>query len=206
MGSDGGEYVSPPQHGGLMRKFLLAATLLLGTTGAYAQLPDAYVGAGVSQARIDNIYGTGHNFDLDHTAWKAFIGIRPIPFLGVEANYMDLGSQTRHYNGYFNGNFNVDERVHVNAHAFSAFAVGFFPLPVPFLDIFGKAGAARWTFDGHDNSSLFALDDHGTDFAWGGGAQAHFGALGLRLEYEQFNTRDSDGVKVASFDVMWHFL
>jgi len=49
-----------------------------------------------------------------------------------------------------------------------------------------KAGAARWNLSGHTDSSLFAIDDHGTDFAWGGGAQAHFGALGLRLEYEQF--------------------
>ena len=82
----------------------------------------------------------------------------------------------------------------------------FFPLPVPFMDIFGKAGAARWTLNGHDNSSLFALDEQGTDFAWGGGAQAHFGPLGLRLEYEQFNVRNTDGVKVGELRCSWHFL
>jgi hypothetical protein len=184
-----------------MRKFLLAASLLLATSGAYAQLPDAYIGAGVSQARMDNIFGSGRDFDLNNTAWKAFVGIRPIPFLGIEANYMDLGRESRRFG--FNG---ADYRAHVDAHAFSAFAVGFLPLPVPFLDIFAKAGAARWTLDGHDNASLFALDDHGTDFAWGGGAQAHFGALGLRLEYEQFNVGNTDGAKVVSFDVAWHFL
>jgi hypothetical protein len=84
--------------------------------------------------------------------------------------------------------------------------VGFVPLPVPFLDIFGKAGLARWPLDGRDSSSLFALDDHGTDCAWGGGAQAHFGALGLRLEYEQFNVRNTDGPKLVGFDMAWHFL
>jgi OmpA-like transmembrane domain len=185
-----------------MRKVLFAAVLLTGATGAYAQLPDAYVGAGVSQARINDIFHSGHDFDLNNTAWKAFVGVRPIPFLGVEANYMDLGSESRRFG--FNGPQSSDG--HVNAHAFSAFAVGFFPLPVPWLDVFGKAGAARWTLNGHDNSSLFALDEHGTDFAWGGGAQAHFGPLGLRLEYEQFNVRDTNGVKAASFDVLWHFL
>ncbi|MBS0421579.1 MAG: outer membrane beta-barrel protein [Proteobacteria bacterium] len=185
-----------------MRKVLFAAVLLTcGSGAAYAQLPDAYVGAGVSQARLDNIFGSRHDFDLNNTAWKAFVGVRPIPFLGVEANYMDLGSQSRTFG--FQG---LDYRAHVDAHAFSAFAVGFVPLPVPFLDIFGKAGLARWALDGRDNSSLFALDDHGTDFAWGGGAQAHFGALGLRLEYEQFNVRNTDGAKVVSFDVAWHFL
>jgi OmpA-like transmembrane domain len=184
-----------------MRKFLFAATLLLGATATYAQLPDAYVGAGVTQARIDNIFGSGRDFDLNNTAWKAFVGIRPIPYLGVEANYMDLGSESRRFG--FNS---FDYNAHVDAHAFSAFAVGFIPLPLTFVDLFGKAGAARWTLDGHDRSSLFALDDHGTDFAWGGGAQVHFGPLGLRLEYEQFSVPNTDGVKAVSFDVSWHFL
>jgi outer membrane protein with beta-barrel domain len=186
-----------------MRKVLFAAILLMGATGAaYAQLPDAYVGAGVSQARISDIFHSGHDFDLNNTAWKAFVGVRPIPFLGVEANYMDLGSESRSFG--FTGFQSTNG--HVNAHAFSAFAVGFFPLPVPWLDVYGKAGAARWTLNGHDSSSLFDLDEQGTDFAWGGGAQAHFGPFGLRLEYEQFNVRNTNGVKAASFDVLWHFL
>jgi hypothetical protein len=180
-----------------MRKLLFAATLIFGATAAYAQLPDAYVGAGVSQTRLTNIFGSGNSLDLNNTAWKALVGVRPLPFLGVEANYMDLGSKTRSF-GF--------ENFHANAHAFSAFAVGFLPLPLPFVDVFGKAGAARWSLNTRDNSSLFALDDHGTDFAWGGGAQARFGALGVRLEYEQFNVRNTNGVKAVSLDVMFHFL
>jgi hypothetical protein len=187
-----------------MRKLLTAATLLSGsaaTATAYAQLPDAYVGAGISQARLDNIFGTGSDFDLNHTAWKAFVGVKPLPFLGVEANYMDLGSESKCF-GF--GAFS--DQAHAEAHAFSAFAVGFVPLPVPFVDIFGKAGLARWNLSGHTDSSLFAIDDHGTDFAWGAGAQTRFGALGLRLEYEQFNVRNTDGAKVVSLDVSFHFL
>jgi hypothetical protein len=188
-----------------MRNLLIAATLAsgaLGATAAHAQLlPDAYVGAGVSRARMDDIFGSGRNFDLNNTAWKAFIGVKPLPFLGVEANYMDLGSESRRF-----GFAGFSDRGHVDAHAFSAFAVGFVPLPLPIVDIFGKAGFARWNLNGHTDSSLFAIDDHGTDFAWGGGAQARLGALGLRLVYEQFNVRNTDGVKAVSFDVSWHFL
>jgi opacity protein-like surface antigen len=195
-----------------MRKFFLATGTLLAlcaTTASYAQwtgwtgplpAPDAYVGAGVTQARVDDIFGSGHDLDLNNTAWKAYIGIRPIPYFGVEANYMDLGSETRRY---FDGTVN-----HANAHAFSAFGVAFLPLPalvIP-VELFGKAGAARWNLSGHTSPSLFALDDHGTDFAWGGGAQTHFGPLGLRLEYEQFNLRDADDVRAVSFDVSFHFL
>ena len=110
-----------------MRKFLFAATLLFGATAAYAQLPDAYVGAGVTQARIDNIFGSGRDFDLNNTAWKAFVGVKPLPFLGVEADYMDLGSESRRFG--FSG---FSDRGHADAHAFSAFAVGFLPIPLPF--------------------------------------------------------------------------
>src|SRR5213082_487326 len=107
-----------------MRKVLFAALLISGpAAAAYAQLPDAYIGAGVSQAHVGNIFGSGRDFDLNNTAWKALVGVRPLPFLGVEANYMDLGSQSRRFglNGF-------DYRAHVNAHALSAFAVGFLPL------------------------------------------------------------------------------
>jgi hypothetical protein len=187
-----------------MRNLLIATTLTLGATTlalrantAQAQLPDAYIGAGISQARIDDIFDSGHDLDLNNTAWKALVGIRPLPFLGAEASYIDLGSESRRF-GF--------DSARVDAHAFSAFAVGFVPLPLPFVDVFGKAGLARWNLNGHTNSSLFAIDDHGTDFAWGGGAQAHFGALGLRLEYEQFNVRNTNGVKAVSFDVLFHFL
>ncbi len=184
-----------------MRNSLIIATLGLAASTAHAQLPDAYVGAGVSRARLENIFGSGTDFDLNNTAWKAFAGIRPLPFLGAEANYMDLGSESRRFG--FNG---LSYGGRVDAHAFSAFAVGFLPLPLPFLDVFGKAGAARWSLNGHTDSSLFAIDDHGTDFAWGGGAQAHFGPLGVRLEYEQFDVRNTDGVKAVSLDVSYHFL
>lgn len=185
-----------------MRNLLIGATLALAATSTVqAQLPDAYVGAGVTQARIDNIFGSGNDFNLNNTAWKVYAGVRPIPFLGLEANYMDLGSESRRYGFYGYG-----DDFHAGAHAFSAFAVGFVPLPLPFIDVFGKAGAARWDLSGRTDSSLFAIDDHGTDFAWGGGAQAHFGPLGLRLEYEQFNVRNTDGVKAVSFLASYHFL
>ncbi len=184
-----------------MRKLFFTAMLALGATAAHAQLPDAYVGAGVTQARIDNIFGSGADFDLNNTAWKLFAGVKPLPFLGVEANYMDLGSDTHRF-----GFAGFSDRAHADGHAFSAFAVGFVPLPIPFVDVFAKAGLARWDLSGHTDSSLFAIDDHGTDFAWGLGAQTRFGALGLRLEYEQFNVRNTDGAKTVSLDASFHFL
>ena len=59
---------------------------------------------------------------------------------------------------------------------------------------------------GHINSSFFALDDHGTNFAWGVGSQAHYGPWGIRLEYEQFNVPNTNGVQAVTFDVSFRFL
>jgi OmpA-like transmembrane domain len=184
-----------------MRNLLITLTLALGASAACAQVPDAYMGVGASQAQIHDIFGSGTDFNLNHTAWKALIGFRPLPFLGAEANYMDLGSESRQFG--FGG---FSDSGHVDAKAFSAFAVGFLPLPLPYIDVFGKAGAARWSLNGHTNPSFFAIGDHGTDFAWGGGAQGRFGPIGLRLEYEQFNLRNTDGVKAVTVDVLYHFL
>src|SRR5882757_8347177 len=82
-----------------MRKFLFAATLLSGATTAYAQLPDAYIGAGVSQARIDNIFDSGRDFDLNNTAGRLSSVSGPFPFLALrpitwtwEANRTASGS------------------------------------------------------------------------------------------------------------------
>lgn len=181
-----------------MRHLSLTAMLALAAATAHADAPALYVGAGVTQARLDNIFESGHDLDLHNTAWKAFAGFRPISPIAIEADYMDLGSRTRR--------FGFGSDAHADAKAFAAYAVGFLPLPLPLLDIYGKAGAARWELNGHTNPSLFALDDHGTDFAWGAGAQLHFGQLGARLEYEQFNVRNTDGVKAVTLGVSFNFL
>jgi hypothetical protein len=71
-----------------------------------------------------------------------------------------------------------------DAQVFAAYALGFLPIPVPFLDIYGKAGLARSKL----NTKIgLATSSRGTEFAWGVGVQARVGMFGARLEYEQFN-------------------
>jgi hypothetical protein len=95
---------------------------------------------------------------------------------------------------------------HADARAFDIFGVGLIPLgPV---DIYGKAGGARWTLSGNTegpNDSLFALNRSGTSFAWGAGIQAHWGPLGGRLEYEHFQMPYTDGARLFSADATFTF-
>ena len=177
-----------------MRRLPLTIVLALGASCAYADEGLFYLGAGITRNSIKDVAAISS--DLNATSWKALAGVRPVSFFAVEADYIDLGSQTTNY---------VDVSTHLEYKAFGAFAVGFVPLPVPFLDVFGKVGLARWNSSGSSNapsSSLFSLSDDGTEFAWGVGAQVHAGKIGARLEYESFNIHNTDGANVVSLEAI----
>jgi hypothetical protein len=163
-----------------------------GNSAATAADTGIYIGAGYVRAQVNNVFGTtNYDFKIDDNAWKAILGIRPLPFLAAEANYVDLGHQSRTLLG------GSSPSAHAEARAFDLFAVGL--LPVGILDLYGKAGFARWELSGNftgNGNSLFALDRHGTNFAWGAGAQVHFGPIGVRLEYEHFQMPDTDGARL----------
>jgi opacity protein-like surface antigen len=190
-----------------MPRLLLTGLLVL--TSALAHADDAlfYVGAGISRNKLSEITNSNLSFaDIDHTSWKALAGVRPLSFLGVEADYLDLGSGS---GSLFQPGSGGPSSTHSDAKAFAAFAVGFLPVPVPFLDLYAKAGLSRWKLAGDTTTpgfaGLFAFSRNGTAFAWGAGAQVHFGAIGARLEYENFNISNTNGAQVISLDAMLLF-
>jgi hypothetical protein len=176
-----------------MQRFLLAIALLL-AAGSVCADDTFYIGAGVSKDKVSDIFNGPTNFpDIDRTAWKAYLGVRPLSVVAFEADYLNLGNQTSNF---------VVSSAHSDAKAFAAYAVGFLPIPLPFLDVFGKAGLARWTLDGSTDNALVpgSFSTNGTDFAWGVGAQAHVGNFGARLEYESFHIQNTNGAKVVSLE------
>ena len=190
-----------------MRKLVTAAALVCCAGAAHAAEDGAYVGAGITRANVDNILAPGSNLDLKNTSWKAFAGFKiPLTPIAIEADYIDLGSETRTFG--FAGTFAAGgtATVHADAKAFAGFAVGYLPLPVPFLDFYGKAGLARWQLNGSTTyPSLVSIDDRGTEFAWGAGAQVHVSNFAVRLEFENFNIRNTDGAKLYSLGAALYF-
>jgi len=189
-----------------MQRLLLSGLLLLTSALAHADDPLFYVGAGISRNKLSEITHSNLSFaDIDHTSWKALAGVRPLSFLGVEADYMDLGSGS----GNLFQPTGEQSSTHSDAKAFAAYAVGFLPVPVPFLDLYAKAGLSRWKLEGDTTTTafpgLFSFSRSGTSFAWGAGAQVHFGLLGARLEYENFNIPNTNGAQVISLDLMLNF-
>jgi hypothetical protein len=175
--------------------FFVPSVLLIGSA-AQAADNGFYLGAGVTQAKVDDIFNT--NLKIDNTAYKIIAGIRPLDFLAVEANYIDLGEETT--------NFTVGS-ARADAKAFAAFGMLF--LPIPIVDVYAKAGLARWKLDGSANAagvSFTSLDKKGTEFAYGAGAQLTFGSLGARLEYETFDIDNTDGADLVTLGVTYTFL
>jgi opacity protein-like surface antigen len=198
-----------------MQRLLLVTVLALGAGAAQADDGLFYVGAGISRNKLSQITNGGFSFsDISHTSWKAFVGVRPISLFAVEADYLDLGSGSRTFIAPGVGTCVVGQpncaasTSRSDAKAFAAFAVGFLPVPMPFLDIYAKAGVSRWKLNGSRNSPpaalccFFAFSTQGTAFAWGAGAQVHVGNVGARLEYENFNIPNTNGAQVISLDVI----
>lgn len=121
-------------------------------------------------------------FKEDHTAFKVMAGIRPLSLLGAELAYVDFG----HPSGTLFG-----RAASASMKGESAFGVLYLPIPV--VDVFAKAGAARIqsTVSGFapngipDNicfagvpcgTSPFRQDRTSTTFAAGAGAQFKFNA------------------------------
>ncbi|HVS77192.1 MAG TPA: outer membrane beta-barrel protein [Steroidobacteraceae bacterium] len=182
-----------------MRRLLLIPLLALAAGSAHAAGlfgAGLYAGAGLMRANVNDLFGSG--FDIHNTSFKALAGLR-LSLLGAEVDYYHLGSESRSFDNLGN--------VEAHARAFAAYAVGYLPIPLPLIDIYGKLGLDRWQLSGSSASpSLFRLSDNGTQLAWGVGAQAHFGSLIGRLEYEHLNISNTDGAHVVSLDVIFNFL
>jgi hypothetical protein len=185
-----------------MRK-LLSLLLALAAGVAQADSPTFYFGAGISRNQLSGISNAGIDYsNISEDSWKVFAGVRPLSFIAGELDYMDMGSGTSTFG---NGNTTTSK-----AKAFAGYAVGFLPIPVPYLDLFAKAGLARYELSGNGTAGggavpLLSFSTNGTEFAWGGGAQVHFGNFGARLEYENFNMTNTSGAGIVSLSLMLNF-
>lgn len=180
-----------------------------------------YVGAGIgpSTVRQEPEPDTGdYGLARDEWGWDVFMGVRPLPFLGAEIGYVDFSSARRY--DYYPG---IDVPGHSSASAPTGFVVGYLPLPLPWWDLYAKAGAARlhksWDFApqvacfGPGPCPSIAFSSYwgsatSWDFAYGVGTQLKFGPLAYRLEYERVNANGStDGgdPDLLSFSVSWTF-
>jgi hypothetical protein len=178
-----------------------------------------YAGAAVGESHVrtgKNIIGDTdyeYPFDAQHSAWKVTAGIRPISPLGVELEYIDFGNPSSGLsNAAFGGLSKADQK------AVSLFGLGYLPLSVPFLDVYGKLGIARLHTTATEVSpipfcpagftscgpSTFNISDSSTNFAYGVGLQGKIGSLAIRAEYERISASGGNP-DIFSLGVTWTF-
>jgi hypothetical protein len=169
-----------------VRTVWLTSLLALGysaTLAAQATFTDEevvkgfYAGAAISQARFDDDNFSFDDLDDEDNTWKAVGGYRFHENFALEGSYIDFGEATAP------AALGVDPFA-AEAKAFSLHAVGM--IPVPYVDLFAKAGVAR--VDAETAGRNLTANDETTEFAYGAGAQWRWRNLALRAEYEKFDT------------------
>jgi opacity protein-like surface antigen len=168
----------------LMPSMLLCASLIA-SGSAVADDDDLlglYVGAGVGQSTLRQ---DQYQVDAHATGWKVLAGWRPLSFFGAELEYANLGSKDVSYLVPAGS-----QHVSTDAHATALYALGYLPVPMPWLDLYVKAGAARVqanTTSTVTNEAPAITDNTRTSVAWGAGLQFKWGVPALRVEYERFD-------------------
>jgi opacity protein-like surface antigen len=159
-----------------------------------------YVGAGVGRSALVQ---DQYQIDSHVTGWKLLAGWRPISLLGVEAEYADLGSKGV---TTFAGAAHVD----TDAKASAVYALGYLPVPLPWIDVYGKVGAARVQANttesplgapcpaGSPCAAPVVTDNDRTAVAWGAGLQFKWSRLAARLDYERFDGPQGDPSLLAA--------
>jgi opacity protein-like surface antigen len=154
-------------------------------------------------------------FSETNTGWKVFAGVRPISLIGAEIEYVDFGSATA--SNTVTG-FGFRYSINMSAKAEAAYGVVYAPIPVPFLDLYGKAGVARLQTSSNGIGGLgcfppmlcplasgnFQRDRTDTRFSYGAGVQFKVGRFGVRGEYERISASTGDP-DLLSFGVLWSF-
>lgn len=172
---------------------------------AEAQDNGIYIGAALTDVSSDfdlGIAAPAYRVDDDSSGFKLIGGIRPLDPFGLEVNYVDLGeADAVRATACPPPVGGCPASATFDARALSVSAVGFYSLP--FVDLFGRVGVARWESD--RNAALFDDDsENGTDLTYGVGAQLRFSSLALRVEYERFEL-DRDSIDSVSLGITYTF-
>jgi opacity protein-like surface antigen len=197
---------------GLNRGLVAATLLALGSAASIAHADNNagfYVGGGVGQfnVQIDDIDDTDNaiqRLDENDTAWKAFVGWRFNPYIGLELSYIDFGNPNgRATASGSSGDYQVD------LSGFAPYVIG--TLPLGPVELFGKVGYYFYDVDlkvDIDNPVQPDFDSSTSDedlvYGFGVG-MTFFEHLNARLEYEKIDSDRLDDADALWLSGAWRF-
>lgn len=170
-------------------RYLFAFVLIvLGISTALADSEKLYVGAGITH---DTLGSVGSELspespqdypDVSTTSWKALVGVRPLDWFAIEADYFgNAASGTTPFG------------IRSEGKAVTGYAV--FLIASEKFDLLFKVGIDQYTLGCCNARS-------GAGFAAGAGWQWHFGRVGMRMEYDLERMATTTGLRVVSLDVI----
>lgn len=188
--------------------------------GYYTGQPHFYLGADAGQSTIRNDF---LGFNQHGVGFDVRAGVRPIPFLGAEIEYVDLGNRHDFSDCFAFCSYGT----HIDSQGGAAFGVAYLPIPHSLVDLYGKAGVARlqtrttsiiappgacnpyqtcpaFIGPGHPADVSYRTDTTDTDFAWGAGVQVHWWNFAFRGEFQQFQTQNGHP-NLVSAGFTWMF-
>lgn len=185
---------------------LLSPLFLVAPVAHAANADGLYTGIGAGVSSLDSSDGELGDFvgsrggdfsvDDDDTVLKTFVGYEYNRFFATEAFYTDLGT------------FDVKSAQgdgEIDTRAYGLSLVGKLPV-TPWLDLFAKAGMARWDTDTSGRAGNAELhDDDGIDPVYGLGAQLELDSALVRAEYERFDLDSDYQVDAVTASVGWQF-
>lgn len=140
-----------------------------------------YLGAGLTQTDFDvSVDGFDGSAKFDDNSFKVIGGFRPLDWLAVEANYIDLGG----------GEIEDGGGVSLDASAITVSALLLAEFGI--VDVYARAGIAKWDVDFSD--AFDSASDDGWEPTYGVGVGVHFGSIGVRAEYERFSAEAFDEI------------
>lgn len=189
-----------------------------------------YIGGGIGRTTLDQLQfdpfdANFHRIDDHPLGWNAYFGARPIPFLGAELEYLDFGTARVGAGPVlsFAGGTNQFLGGETHDRALAAYAVGYLPLPLPYVQPFVKVGGAQireHTEVTGNYNNVFANGaplgyvsasetDTRSALAYGGGIQFHFDQIAVRAQYERISiSRNGDlgySPSLLSVGLTWTF-
>jgi opacity protein-like surface antigen len=195
-----------------MKKAILAGAVCAAamSTAALADNPTGfYVGGGFGQFNLDidspADFGNGINSALDDNdnSYKLFAGYRFMPFLALEAAYINLGEP-----GDAISSAGSNGRYSLKADGFAPSVIGTIPLgPV---ELSGKIGYYYYDVDVRTNlntsGSQFVTGHSRNDLFYGAGlGMTFFDHLNVKVEYERLDLKNYDKSDVVWASAAWRF-
>lgn len=155
-----------------------------------AQAPN-YLGASIGSTTTDGFCSDLSACENSDKSWKVFAGVRMNENIVVEGGYVDFGTQS---------GTDASGNVSQQATAFTAAGVAGIPVSEQ-IEVFGKAGMARWTVEKTDSTG--AAENTGTDVLVGVGANYNLGDnMGVRAEWERFKDVGSTAGQEGDIDLL----